>query len=72
MGPTMTRSFQKEVGRIIVVSNDDRRHQKERGTGLKGWGESARMWQGDFPGGLVAEAPNSLCRGPEFHLWSGN
>ena len=47
-----------------MVSNDNRRHQKERGTDLKGSGESARKWQGDFPGGLVAETPNSLCRGP--------
>ena len=59
-----------------MVSNDNRRHQKERGTDLKGCGESARKWQGDFPGGLVAETPNSLCRGPSsisgqgtgFHL----
>ena len=60
----MTTSFQTEVGRTIMVSNDNRRHQKERGTDLKGCGESARKWQGDFPGGLVAETPNSLCRGP--------
>ena len=46
-----------------MVSNDNRRHQKERGTDLKGCGESARSWQGDFPGGLVAKTPNSLCRG---------
>ena len=34
------------------------------------------LWQGDFPGGLVAKTPNSLCRGPSsisgqgtrFHL----
>src|SRR5574337_769313 len=72
----MTTSFQKEVGRAIMVSNDNRRHQKERGTDLKGCGESARKWQGDFPGGLVAKTPNSLCRGPSsisgqgtrFHL----
>ena len=59
-----------------MVSNDNRRHQKERGTDLKGCGESARRWQGDFPGGLVAKTPNSLCRGPSsisgqgtrFHL----
>ena len=76
LGPRMITSFQKEVGRTIVVSNDKRRHQKERGTDLKGCGESARMWQGDFPGGLVAKTPNSLCRGPSsisgqgtgFHL----
>ena len=60
----MITSFQKEVGKTIVVSNDNRGHQKERGTDLKGCGESARMWQGDFPGGLVAKTPNSLCRGP--------
>ena len=51
----MTTSFQKEVGRTIVVSNDNRRHQKERGTNLKGCGESARKWQGDFPGGTVGK-----------------
>ena len=68
----MITSFQKEVGKTIVVSNDNRGHQKERGTDLKGCGESARMWQGDFPGGLVAETPHSLCRGLKFHLWSGN
>ena len=55
-----------------MVSNDNRKHQKERGNDLKGCGQSARKWQGDFPGGLVAKTPNSLCRGPEFHLWSGN
>ena len=59
----MTISFQKEVGRTVVVSNDNRRHQKERGTDLMGCGESARKWQGEFPGGLVAKTPNSLCRG---------
>ena len=76
LGPRMITSFQKEVGKTIVVSNDNRGHQKERGTDLKGCGESARMWQGDFPGGLVAKTPNSLCRGPSsisgqgtgFHL----
>ena len=59
----MITSFQKEVGKTIVVSNDNRGHQKERGTDLKGCGELARKWQGEFPGGLVAKTPNSLCRG---------
>lgn len=27
---------------------------------------------GDFPGGPVAKTPCSQCRGPRFHLWSGN
>ena len=26
----------------------------------------------DFPGGPVDKTPHSLCRGPEFHRWSGN
>ena len=41
-----------------MVSNDNRRHQKERGTNLKGCGESARKWQGDFPGGPVVKNPS--------------
>ena len=39
LGPRMTTPFPKEDGRTIVVSNDNRRHQKERGTDLKGWGQ---------------------------------
>ena len=26
----------------------------------------------DFPGGPVAKTPQSQCRGPRFHPWSGN
>ena len=26
----------------------------------------------DFPGGPVAKAPSSQCKGPEFTPWSGN
>ena len=28
--------------------------------------------EGDFPGGPVANTPQSQCRGPEFNPWSVN
>ena len=38
------------------------------------WSEGSvlKLDCGDFPGGPVAETPSSQCRGPGFHLWSGN
>ena len=35
-------------------------------------GKNTNAYEGDFPGGPVAETPGSHCRGPGFDLWSQN